>query len=81
MIGSGTGDLNNKVRVVGANEGVSCGQRRCAVKTCNEFECSLIGFDAGQAITLGTFENTDSVIHAIAEDFRNNGTGESDNRR
>ncbi|MBS3744819.1 MAG: hypothetical protein KGY48_10750 [Wenzhouxiangellaceae bacterium] len=64
----------------GPSPGLSCGSQRCVIKTCNELECSLIGFEEGRAISLGSFKNNDSVVELIAEDFRNTGR-ESEKQR
>lgn len=60
--------------------GLSCGTQRCVIKTCNELECTLFGFERGRSVSLGSFDNDASLIERIAEDFRNSGQG-SDKQR
>lgn len=55
----------------GPRGGLDCGQQRCLIKSCNEMQCTLIGFESGQSISLGSFDNNDAVMDRIAEDFRN----------
>lgn len=64
-----SGDAKKVLPLYGPVGGLHCRQERCTVKTCSDFECSLIGFDNGRAIMLGKFDNNDEVIHKIAEDF------------
>lgn len=55
--------------------GLSCGTQRCVIRTCNELQCKLMGFEGGRGILLGTFDNQNSVMELIAEDFLNRGGG------
>jgi len=49
--------------------GLDCGRAACAIKTCDAAECKVFGFKNGEAFHLGTVDNTEPVLNAIAEDF------------
>ena len=65
------------VPLFGPVGGLDCRQQRCAVKTCNELQCALLGFDSGSAVLLGRFNNEDVLIDTIASDFIKSGRDDS----
>lgn len=49
--------------------GLDCGRAACTIKTCDSGECTLFGFNDGEAFHLGTLDDTESVLNAMAKDF------------
>jgi len=59
--------------------GIDCGDQRCAVKVCGPLQCSVLGFDNGQSVLLGSHDNVDAVFDEIGRDFVEGSTGQSVN--
>lgn len=60
------------------SSGLNCGTQRCVVKTCNDVECQVIGFEKGQLVPLGSVKNSEAQINRLADQFIQGSRGDSE---
>jgi len=55
---------------------VHCGQDRCAIRTRNDRECTVVGFESGRAYEIARHPKTEDAVDELLSMFFEEGSSE-----